>query len=161
MADTEHAEIRLRDRLEAALASAETGDRAGVESATLRLILCAVDDRDVRARERGDCGGCPDAAMLDLLMTMAAQRRLSAGEYDKTGRIEEAERERAELNVIEAFLPEPLSGEALDGAVRDIVEELDARRLKDMGRCMLALKKRYPGQIETGSATKAMRAALS
>lgn len=151
----------LRERLVAALGAAERDDSNGVEAATLRLILCAVDDRDVSARRRGECGGCPEKAMLALLEVMADQRCASAREYDAAGRIEEAERERAEFDVIHAFLPKLLKDEALVQAVCEIVRELEASKLKDMGRCMEALKSRYPGQIETGSAGKAIRAELT
>lgn len=150
----------LREQLQSALAIADAADTDGVEAATLRLILCAVGDRDVTARQRGECSGCPEKAMQDLLEMMAAQREESAREYDEAGRIEEAERERAELAVITSFLPKKLEGDALNAAVNAVVKDLEATRLKDLGRCMQALKVRYPGQIETGSAGKAVRNAL-
>jgi len=151
----------LRARLEGALSSAQEEDRDSVESATLRLILCAVDDRDVLARERGECEGCPEEAMRKLLETMTQQREASAKEYDEAGRIEEAERERSELAVIKSFLPKKLQGETLQAAVQDVIEELEATKLKDMGRCMQLLKSRFPNQIDTASASKAVQAALS
>ena len=160
MADDLGQELPLRARLEAALEQALDANRDSVESATLRLILCAVDDRDVSARERGECGGCEETTMMDLLGTMAKQRKSSAEEYDEAGRIEEAERERSELAVIQTFLPKKLKGDALEAAVKDIIEELEAEKLKDLGRCMQALKALYPGQIDTGSASKALREAL-
>ncbi|MEL7452533.1 MAG: GatB/YqeY domain-containing protein [Pseudomonadota bacterium] len=152
--------IPLRDELANALAAAEAIDSDSVEAATLRLIRCAVEDRDFTARERGECSGCPETAMQDLLKTMAAQRKESAREYDEAGRIEEAERERKELEIIQRFLPAKLEGDQLNAAVEEVVEELEATKLKDLGRCMKALKMRYPGQIETGTAGKAVRAAL-
>lgn len=154
-------QISLRARLEDALAAAKKDDRESIEAATLRLILCAVDDRDVTARERGECRGCLETDMQDLLQTMARQRKSSAKEYDEAGRIEEAERERTELAVIETFLPRKLSGEALQTAVLEVVEELEATKLKDMGRCMQMLKERFPGRIDTASANKALRDALT
>lgn len=161
MADTICEESQLRPRLVRALAEAEATDSDGVEAATLRLILCAVGDRDAAARERGECSGCPEQHMLDLLTTMAAQRKESARSYDDAGRIQEAERERAELAIIDSFLPQKLTGDVLETAVQEVVEELEAEKLKDMGRCMHELKTRYPGQIDTGSAGKAVREALS
>lgn len=152
--------IPLRVRLETALLNAQNEDRDSVETATLRLILCAVDDRDVSARGRGECNGCPETAMRELLTTMTSQRKSSAKEYDEAGRIEEAERERAELAVIESFLPQKLAGDDLEAAVREIVEELEATKLKDMGRCMQTLKDRYPDRIDTGLASKAIRTVL-
>ncbi|MEL6323362.1 MAG: GatB/YqeY domain-containing protein [Pseudomonadota bacterium] len=153
-------QVSLRDKLHIALQRAESVDGDSVEAQTLRLILCAVDDRDTMARQKGECSGCPEAAMRDLLETMAAQREISAREYEDAGQIEDAERERAELEVITSFLPKKLEGDALERAVQQVVDDLEASRLKDLGRCMKALKQRYPGQIETGTAGKAVRAAL-
>ena len=62
--------------------------------------------------------------------------------------------------MLEAFLPRPLDGDALEDAVEQVVEDLEARKLKDMGRCMAELQSRYPGRIDTGSAGKAVRRAL-
>lgn len=139
----------------------QAAERAiGVRLATLRLIMCAVNDRDASARTRGDCDGCPEESVRDVLRTMAEQRRISAKEYDEAGRIADAERERGELAVIEEFLPKPLAEAELTEAVRDVVEDLEAESLKDLGRCMSTLKARYPGKIDSRTAGKVMREAL-
>lgn len=150
----------LRARLEAARAGAEAVDRDSVEAATLRLILCAVDDRDVTARQRGECGGCAESMVQDLLAMMATQRQVSAKEYDEAGRLAEAERERAEQEIIQSFLPKMLAGTELELAVSEVVEDVEAHRLKDVGRCMEALKARYPGQIDSATAGKLVRSIL-
>ncbi len=153
-------QITLRRRIDAALSQAESEQPCGVEAQTLRLIKCAMDDRDVIARKRGECSGCDNEVIEDLLETMAEQREKSIKQYDDAGRIADAEREREELEVILSFLPEPLSGDALQSAAAAVVTELQARKLKDVGRCMTALRKRFPGRIECGPASKAVRAAI-
>ena len=153
-------QITLRNRIDAALSQAESEQPCGVEAQTLRLIKCAMDDRDVIARKRGECSGCDNEVIEDLLETMAEQREKSIKQYDDAGRIADAEREREELEVILSFLPEPLSGDALQSAAAAVVTELQARKLKDVGRCMTALRKRFPGRIECGPASKAVRAAI-
>lgn len=168
MAELDSAEVStLKTRIAEALSAAESLVASGKASpseatraATLRLITCAVRDRDASARTRGDCDGCPEASVRDVLETMAAQRRVSSREFDEAGRIEDAEREREELRVIEEFLPKPLAEEELDLAVRDVVEELEASTLKDLGKCMSTLKARYPGKIDSRAAGKAVRRAL-
>ncbi|MEM7768158.1 MAG: GatB/YqeY domain-containing protein [Pseudomonadota bacterium] len=150
----------LRERIDAALNEAENRDPDSVRTQTLRLLVCAIRDRDVSARTRGECDGCPEAAVRDVVETMAVQLRLSADEYEEAGRIEEAERERDELAVIESFLPTPLDSEALETAVLSVVEELEASKLKDVGRCMQALKSRFPGQIDPAHAGKLVRNTL-
>ncbi len=153
-------QVTLRNRINFALSTAESQDANSVEAQTLRLIKCAMDDRDVIARSRGECSGCDNEVIVDLLETMAAQREQSIKQYDDNGRIVDAEREREELEIITAFLPKPLAGEALETAAAAVVNELQARKLKDVGRCMSALREKFPGQIECGPASKAVRAAI-
>ena len=153
--------MSLKARIVQALKSETEKGASDVELATLRLIECAVRDRDVCARGRGVGEGCPDADVRAVLETMVAQREVSAREHDAAGRIEDAIREREEIEVIEKFLPVPLSGAKLDAAVQDIVEDLGASKLKDVGRCMSALKDKFPGMVESGTAGKAVRDALT
>ncbi|MEZ5946578.1 MAG: GatB/YqeY domain-containing protein [Hyphomonas sp.] len=153
--------MTLKARIANALKSEIESGKGGVRLATLRLIDCAVRDRDVCARGRGVGEGCPDADVRRVLETMIAQRELSAREHEDGGLIEDAIRERDEIEIIQQFLPELLHGEALETAVEEVVSDLGASKLKDLGRCMSTLKERYPGLIETGEAGKAMRKALS
>ncbi|MHA7898918.1 MAG: GatB/YqeY domain-containing protein [Henriciella sp.] len=153
-------QVTLRNRINLALSKAESADTNSVEAQTLRLIKCAMDDRDVIARSRGECSGCDNEVIVDLLETMAAQRETSIKQYDESGRIADAEREREELEIISGFLPKPLAGEALETAAAEVVNQLQARKLKDVGRCMSALREKFPGQIECGPASKAVRAAI-
>ena len=151
----------LREQLAQALASAEQADANGVVAQTLRLVVCAIEDRDVLARSRGACDGCSRTDIIDLLETMVAQRDISAKEYDEAGRVVEADREREEIAVLEVFLPQPLLGLDLERAVAEIIARLGATKLKDVSRCMAALRDSYPGQIECNSAGQAVREALS
>lgn len=153
-------QVTLRSRINMALGTAEDANTNGVEAQTLRLIKCAMDDRDVIARGRGECSGCDNEVILELLQTMVSQREKSIKQFDDNGRIADAEREREEIDVINQFLPKPLLGEALDTAAANVVTQLRASKLKDVGRCMSALRERYPGQIECGPASKAVRAAI-
>lgn len=151
----------LRARILQALK--DESDSIGDETkrATLRLIECAIRDRDVCARGRGQGAGCPDEDVRRVLETLVQQREASAREHDHEGRIEDAIREREEIAIIKQFLPKPLSGKALDIAVKQVVEDLGASKLTDLGRCVTALKERYPGLIEAASAGQAVRAKLT
>ena len=154
--------MTLKARVAQALkAEREKDEGCTTRLSTLRLIDAAIRDRDVCARGRGDSEGCPDADVRNVLETMIAQRDTAAREHDDAGRIEDAIREREEIEIIRAFLPEPLCTRDLEAAVEEVVEDLGATKLKDIGRCMSALKQRYPGKIESGSAGKVMRKALS
>lgn len=148
------------DRIESADGRKAAEHELGIRAATLRLINCAVRDRDVTARTNGDCDGCPDEAVRNVLETMAQQRSVSASEYEDAGRIREAEREREELAIIQEFLPKPLDDDELEQAVQGVLDELDASTLKDLGRCMSTLKARYPGKIDSRKAGKVVKRAL-
>ncbi|MEM5516714.1 GatB/YqeY domain-containing protein [Henriciella sp. AS95] len=150
----------IRTRILDALQTAVSDEPEGTRARTLRLVKCAMRDRDVTARGQGNCEGCEETDIRKLLETMVAQREISAREYDEAGRVSDAEREREEMDIIQSFLPTALKGAALEQAVDKVVEDLDAHKLKDMGRCMAELQSRYPGRIETGSAGKAVRKAL-
>ncbi|KDA00292.1 hypothetical protein HPO_02722 [Hyphomonas polymorpha PS728] len=151
----------LKSRILQALKDESARTQSEMRLSTLRLVECAIRDRDVCARGRGEGEGCPDADVQRVLLTMVAQREEAASEHEEEGRIADAIREREEVEIIKAFLPQPLSGKALDIAVRQVVEDLGAAKLKDLGRCVTELKSRYPGQIEAASAGKAVRTALS
>ena len=153
-------QVSLRNRINLALSKAESVDANSVEAQTLRLVKCAMDDRDVLARGRGECSGCDDEVITELLEVMAKQREASIKQYDDSGRIVDAEREREELDIINGFLPRPLVGDDLKSAAEAVVDELQAHKLKDVGRCMSALREKYPGRIECGPASKAVRAAI-
>lgn len=151
----------LRTQIEHALADAQENGSNETRTAMLRLISCALNDRDICARERGTSDGCPENELAEALAIMVEQREESAREYDDAGRIEEAMREREEIGVVKEFLPMALDGEKLEKAVQDVVDDLGASKLKDLGRCMKALKERHPGQIDIREAGKSVRTVLT
>ncbi|NBN63446.1 GatB/YqeY domain-containing protein [Microvirga tunisiensis] len=136
----------MREEISAALKQAlEHGDKRRV--ATLRLILAAIKDRDSAARDLGR-DGVPDEEIHDFLRRMLAQRTESRRGYEEAGQIDLADQEEEESEIIREFLPPQME----EGAMRRICEEtiraIDAAGLRDMGRCMAALKERYPGQMD-------------
>ena len=150
----------LRARLTDALKTAmKARDERTV--ATLRLILAALKDRDIAARSEGKMDGVDDAGILALLQSMIKQRHESIELYRKGGRDELAEQEAQEIAVIEQFLPEQMSDEEMARAVKEVIKELDAKSLKDMGRTMAALKERYPGRMDFAKASALVKEALA
>ncbi|MCI5043622.1 MAG: GatB/YqeY domain-containing protein, partial [Aquisalinus sp.] len=81
--------------------------------------------------------------------------------YEDAGRIELAEQERAEIEVIREFLPRQLDEAEIDAAVQDVINELEAEGLKDMGKCMGALKGKYAGAMDFGTAGAKLKKALA
>jgi uncharacterized protein len=127
---------------------------------TIRLILAALKDRDICARADGNAEGVPDAEVLTLLQTMVKQRSESIRLYEEGGRLELAEQEREEIEVIRRFMPRPLDGNELDSAVQEAIREIGARDMKDMGKTMALLKQRFPGRMDFSKASGMVRQAL-
>ncbi len=128
---------------------------------TLRLVNAAIKDRDIAARSEANPDGVSDAEILSILAKMIKQRQDSATAYEEAGRIELGEGERAEIKVIEEFLPKQLSEAEVEAAIKAAIAEVGATSIRDMGKIMGVLKSKYTGQMDfgkTGAAIKAMLA---
>lgn len=152
--------IRLSDDIKTAMKS---GDKRRL--ATLRLITAAIKDRDLNAHvdEQGQATGrdrISDQDILALLQKMIKQRRESIETYRKGGRDDLAEQEAEEIAVIEGYLPQQMSEAEMQAAVNAVVNELNAKGLKDMGRVMGTLKERYTGAMDFGKASAMLKEAL-
>ena len=141
----------MRDELATALKSAIKA-KDQIRISTLRLILAAVKDRDIAARS-GDRQGVSDDEILQILAKMIKQREESTTTYEEAGRLDLAERERQEIEIIREFLPQQLRPEEMERACDEVVDEFGASGLKDMGKCMGGLKERYPGKTDFGKAS--------
>ena len=149
----------LRSELNDALKSAmKTKDTCAV--GTIRLILASIKDQDICARTDGGSDGISDDQVLALLNTMVKQRRESIRLYEQGGRLELAQREQAEIDVIRRFMPSPLEGESFQAAIHDAIVEVEAKTIKDMGKTMALLKKKYPGQMDFSKASGVVREKL-
>ncbi len=134
--------------------------RDQISVATLRLILAALKDRDIAERGKGNLDPISDDAILDLLQSMIRQRHESIDLYRTAGRHELAEREAKEIEIIRKFLPAQLSEDEIGAAVGDVIAELGATGLKDMGRTMGSLKKRYAGRMDFSKASAVVKTRL-
>jgi uncharacterized protein YqeY len=128
---------------------------------TLRLITAAIKDRDIQNRGTGKDESLDDAGLMGILGKMIKQRRESAKTYDEGGRPELAEGERAEITIIEEFMPKQMSDSEMADAVAAIVKETGGQGLKDMGRVMAAIKEKFAGQMDMGKASGLVKKLLS
>ena len=149
----------IRDSIKAAqIAAMKAGDKP--RTGTIRLILSALKNRDIELRT-SDKPPEDDALVTDVLQKMIKQRRESIAMYDAGGRAELADAERAEVAVIEEFLPRQMNEEETKAAIDAIVAETGASSVKDMGRVMALVKERHAGEIDLGKASQAVKARLS
>lgn len=136
----------MREEIAAALKNAlKAQDKRRV--CTLRLIQAAVSDRDIANRGAGK-DPVTDEDILQILAKMVKQREESARAFEDGARLDMAEQERQEIAIIREFMPRQLCEEDTKAAVRQVIDDIGAEGLRDMGRCMATLKERYPGQMD-------------
>lgn len=149
----------IRDDIKAAqVAAMKAGDKQ--RTATIRLILSAIKNRDIEIRT-SDKPPEDDALVTEVLQKMIKQRRESITLYEQGGRAELAEAEKAEVAVIEDFLPRQMSEEETNAEIDAIVGETGASSVKDMGRVMAVLKERHAGALDMSKASALVKARLS
>lgn len=152
--------MSLRERLQISLKEAMKAKEADRLS-TLRLINAAIKDREIAARGESSDAEVGEGDILAILGKMVKQRQESARAYEEGGRLELAEKELAEVRVIEEFLPRQLSAAEVEAAVAAAVAELGADSIRDMGKVMALLKGKYTGQMDFGAVGPMVKARLS
>lgn len=149
----------LRDSIKAAQIEAmKGGDKQRL--AAVRLILAKLKDKDIELRTASAVPD-DDVVVTDVLQKMAKQRRESITLYEQGGRQELADVEKAELAVIETFLPQQMSEDAVKAAIAAIIAETGAAGMKDMGKVVAALKAKHGTEIDMGKASGLVKAALA
>lgn len=152
--------MSLRERLQNSLKEAMKAKEADRLS-TLRLINAAIKDREIAARGEGLEIEVGEGDILAILGKMVKQRQESARAYEEGGRLELAEKELAEVKVIEEFLPRQLSAAEVEAAIAAAVSESGASSIRDMGKVMAVLKGKYTGQMDFGAVGPMVKARLS
>ena len=142
--------MTLRDRLQTALKDAMRAREADRLS-SLRLINAAIKDREIASRGDGAETEVTDSDILAILGRMVKQRQESARAFTDGGRAELAQKELAEVQVIEEFLPRQLSADEVEAAILAAISEVSATSIRDMGRVIAALKAKYTGQMDFGA----------
>jgi uncharacterized protein YqeY len=148
----------LRDTIKAAQVTAmKAGDKPRL--AAVRLILAKLKDKDIELRTATNVPD-DDVVVVDVLQKMAKQRRESITLYEQGGRQELAEVEKAELAVIEEFLPQQMGEDEVKAAIAAIIAEVGAEGMKDMGKVVAALKAKHGSQLDMGKASGLVKGAL-
>jgi uncharacterized protein YqeY len=149
----------IREDLKAAqVAAMKAGDKDRLGA--VRLILAALKNRDIEART-GKAPADDDALVVEVLQKMAKQRRESIDMFEKGGAHDRAAAERAELAVIESFLPAMMSADESKSAIAAIIADIGAAGPKDMGRVMAEVKARHAGKIDMAGVSGLVKAALA
>jgi uncharacterized protein YqeY len=149
----------IRDDIKAAQITAmKAGDKE--TRGAISLIQSAIKNRDIEERVKAQPME-DDALVIEVLQKMVKQRRESIEMFEKGGRQELADGEKAEVAVIERFLPAQMSDAETSAAIEAIKAELGASGMKDMGRVMAELKARHATTLDMSKASGLVKAALS
>jgi uncharacterized protein len=148
----------LREKIsEDTKAAMKAGDKPRLS--TLRLVSAAIKNTEIEARTSGKT--LTEDDLLGLLQKMIKQRQESVELYDKGGRKELADQERAEIAVIQEFLPQQMGDEEAKAAIAEVIAKEGASSVKDMGKVMAALKAAYAGKMDFGKASALVKSQLA
>ena len=143
--------LRIQDDMKAAMRA-----RDSERLATIRMLLAALKQREVDERIELD-----DTAVVGVVDKLIKQRKDSVAAFRQGGRDDLADKEAAEITVLEVYLPQRLSAEQIAAEIQALVAELGASGPGDMGRVMAAAKSRLAGQAEMALVSAAVKQALA
>ena len=129
-------------------------------TSTLRMILARLKDIDIAARPKG-IERVPDEEIVGMLRGMVKSRRESVELYRQGHRQDLADKEEAEISVIETFLPQQMDETAMEQAIATAIAETGAASIKDMGKVMAALRARHAATLDMAKAGPMVKARLS
>jgi uncharacterized protein YqeY len=149
----------LRDNINNAIKEAMKA-REERRVSTLRMMNAAIKNADLEAGGQGK-EALNEADLMSLFQKMIKQRQESAEIYDKGGRPELAAQEKAEVEIIQAYLPRQMSDAEAGHAISALLHEINAETMKDMGRAMAALRERFAGKMDFGKASGRIKELLN
>ena len=147
--------MSLKERLNDAMKEAMKA-KDSLRLGTIRLIRSAIKNREIDARQELD-----DAGVIDVLSSLVKQRKESAQVYRDNQRPELAEKEEAELTILQEFLPAQLSREELQTLIEETIVELGASSQKDMGRVMKVVSAQTKGRADGRLVSEMVKERLS
>ena len=127
---------------------------------TLRLIIAAVKDKDIRARSKSNFEGINETEIISLLQNMIKQRNASIEMYIQGKRDDLVKIEENEIKIISNFLPEQLSENEINDIITNSIRSSGAKSIKDMGKVINLIKDEYNGKMDFGVVSKIIKSKL-
>ena len=152
--------MTIREDIKANLKEAMIKKNVDLISA-LRLIIASIKDRDIIAKGKGNDLGINDEEIISLLQTMIKQRKSSIDMYLEGKREDLAKKEQNEIEIISKFLPKQLSKEEINDIIDMTIKSCEASSMKDMGKVINILKKKYNGEMNFGDVSKIVKSKLT
>ena len=141
----------IQEEVKTALKSGEK-----FRASTLRLIVSAL-----KLEEKNKAKALTDNEALEILTKMIKQRKHSISQFETANRMELAQKEKDEIEIIQNYLPEQLSEEELSVLIKEVIKETNAESIKDMGKVMGILKPKITGKADAGIASGLVKKLLS
>ena len=113
---------------------------------TLSMLKAAIQNKEIEKGKKEE--GLSDEEVTEVLVSEAKKRKDAAGEYEKAGRVEQAEKEKAELAIIEDYLPKQLSREEVSAELQAVISEVGSSGPQDMGKLMGAAMQKLKGRVD-------------
>ncbi len=146
--------MSLKDTLQADMKAAlKGGEKERLK--VVRMVLAAIKQQEIDQRTELD-----DAALLGVVTKMVKQRRDSITQFNQGGRADLAAVEEAEIEVLEAYLPEQLSADEIDALIDEAISNTGASSMRDMGKVMGLLKPKLEGRADLGPVSGKVKARL-
>ena len=142
--------VQISDDMKAAMRS-----RDAQRLSAIRLLLAAIKQREVDERKELN-----DQEVIGVVEKMIKQRRESIAQYEKASRADLVDAENFELEVLQAYMPQPLSQMEIEAAVAAAVSESGAQSVRDMGKVMAVLKSRLAGRADMAAVSALVKARL-
>jgi len=153
----------LKDKIKSDLNEAlKKGDE--IKRSTLRMLLAAVlnIEKEKKYKEKIEQEvELTDEEIIDVISSEAKKRKESIIEYEKGERQSLAEKEKAELEILQEYLPEQLSEEEVEKLVKETVEEVGAQDIKDIGKVMAELMPKLKGRADGSAVSRIVKELLS
>jgi uncharacterized protein len=151
----------LRDDINASLKDAmKAGDKARVSA--LRMMNAAIKDKDINSRTAGHSSALtPDSGVIELFAKMVKQRQESVAAFEQGGRQELADQEKAEIAVIQSFMPKQMAEAEVASAIAAAIAATGASGIKDMGKVIAELKAKYAGKMDFSKVGPMVKGALT
>jgi uncharacterized protein len=154
--ELEGGSMRLRDKISEDLVAAMKS-KAAERLSALRMMKAAIRNKEIDSRQELE-----DAQTLQVLLSLVKQRKDSIEQFTKGGRPDLAEKEAAEIKVIEEYLPAAASDEEIAQAIASIIAETGAASIKEMGKVMKACMTRFAGRpVDGAKVSELVRARLN
>lgn len=147
--------MSLKEKLRQDMVSA-TKSKDLVALSTLRLLLASIKNREIELRKEAE-----DGEIVKILATNIKQRKESIELYEKGGREDLAEREKKEIEVLEAYLPPQMDRDEIIALIKDVISDVGARGIQDLGKVMKDIMPRVAGRAEGKEVSNLVRDILS